>query len=641
MKKKINRRLGIMLVMLFVIYMLFGQVTQLLQLQNRVVGESQIMARQLAQLVERAGVAGSKDEAVWNEVLSFVALDEESELLIADASTGVVLGATDEQFMQKSLEEIGFVPLQYERFGIGFHITINDESYYGVFFGYDGVLYGRLKEQGSIYQPLRAPTALMPLVSVLLFLILGISISRYANDNLTRPLTHLGELMRRFTDGERDVMFSAGKTEIGELQQMAGCMNQIQDTVMELQAQLDEHRQLLALESERADVAMAAKRVFLERMSHDIRTPMNGIIGMTAIAEAYIDDTERVRDALAKIDVSSKQLLGMLNDVLDMSMIESGRLDLTEENFQLADLINQTIEDLRPMAEERQHQLIVEVKGLVHEHVVGSPKRVRTIFTNIIENSVKYTPKGGMIRVTIAELPSEIRYAGRYSFLFEDNGIGMTPEAVEHIFEPFERVANDQRAGAIRGMGLGLPIVKSMVELMNGSIEVESHKDSGSKLSVTISLKLQRRAEGVATRMVKQEVRPEDFCREHYSDKRVLVVEDHEPSSEIASEVLKMVGIEVEQVYNGQQAVLRMTEVPEGYFDMILMDIQMPVMDGYIATRMIRGMKREDVQHLPIIALTELSSGKDIAAIRAAGMDDCITKPLQVERLKEIFMQWM
>lgn len=641
MKKKINRRVFLTLFMLFVIYMLFGQVTQLLQLQKQVVGESAIISRQLAQLVKRAGVSEAEDESVWNEVLSFVTLDEESELLLADASTGEVLGTTAEQFEHQTLEEIGFVPVQYEHPGSSFHITISDESYYGVFYEYDGVLYGRLKKQGAIYQPLHAPTFLMPLISALLFTILGISICRYANDNLARPLTHLREQIRRFADGERDVLFSTGKTEFCELQQMASYMNQIQDTVMELQAQLDEHRQLLALESERADVAMTAKRVFLERMSHDIRTPMNGIISMTAIAETSIDDKERVRDALGKIDGSSKQLLGMLDDVLDMSTIESGRLDLTEENFQLADLINQTIAELRPMAEARQHQLIVDVKKLVHEHVVGSPKRVRTIFENIIENAVKYTPKGGVIRVTIAELPSEIRYAGRYSFVFEDNGIGMTPETVEHIFEPFERVANDKRTGGIRGMGLGLAIVKNVVELMNGSIQVESHKETGSKFSVTISLKLQRRAEGVATRMVKHEAHLQDFSRDQFSDKRVLVVEDHELSSEITSEVLKMAGIEVEQAYNGQQAVVRMTEVPEGYFDLILMDIQMPVMDGYIAARMIRGMKREDVKHLPIIALTATSSGEDMEAVRAAGMDDCIAKPLQLERLKEIFMQWM
>lgn len=641
MKKKINRRLAVMFVMSFVIYMLFGQMTQLLQLQKNVVRESEIIISQLARTAEQMNVSGSEDESGWNKVLSFAVPDEAVKMLIVDSATEKVLGATAEELSGKTLRELGFMPNEYRKYGNGFHVSIDDETYYGVFYEYDGVLYGRFKSQGVIYQPLHAPTVMMPLVVTVILLILGTGIGRYANENIAKPLTCLGEAIRRFADGERDVSFSTGKTDFDEIQQMGSCMNQIQDKIAGMQAQLAEHQQLLKIESERADVATAAKKVFLSRVSHDIRTPMNGIIGMTAIAEENIGDEERVRDALAKIDASGKQLLTMLNDVLDMSMIESGRLDMTEENFQLADLINETIKKLRPMAEARQHQLLVEVKGLMHEHVVGEPRRVQAIFTNIIENSVKYTPKGGTIRVTIAELPSAIRYVGRYSFVFEDNGIGMTQEMVQRIFEPFERESNDRRAGMIRGMGLGLPIVKNVVELMNGSIQVESEPDTGSRFRVVISLKLQRRAEGVATRIQKNEVRLEDFHRENYSDRRVLVVEDHELSSEIAAEVLKMAGVEVEQVFNGQQAVLRMTEVPEGYFDLIFMDIQMPVMDGYIATRMIRNMKREDVRQLPIIAMTALSSGEDREAASQAGMDDYIVKPLELDRLKKMLMKWL
>ena len=641
MKKKINRRLAIALLMSFVIYMLFGQVTQLLQLQNDVVRESQIVIEQLAKIAEWEQVTGSKDEAVWNEILSVVALNENSELLVADAQTEQVIGTTAEAFSGKKLTEIGLLPMEYRKFGRGFHVSLDDGNYYGVFYEYDGLLYGRLKEQGAIYQPLRAPTVFMPITVAIFMLVLGIGISRYANENITRPLTRLSDAIRRFTDGEQQLSFAPGKTDFEEIRQMGSYMNQLQEMQRNMQMELDEHKQLLAIESERADVATAAKRVFLARMSHDIRTPMNGIIGMTAIAEANLEDPDRVRDALAKIEASGKQLLAMLNDVLDMSMIESGRLDLKEEDFQLADLINRTIAQLRKVAEERQHQLIVDVKRLVHEHVVGSPERVQAIFINIIENSVKYTPRGGTIRVTIKELPSEVKYAGKYSFVFEDNGIGMAPEMVKHIFEPFERESNDQRTGSIRGMGLGLPLVKNIVELLNGSIKVESEPDVGSKFSVIICLKLQRRAEGVATRMVRNEVRIEDFRKEDYSDKRVLIVEDHDLSGEIASEVLGMTGMEVEQLQNGQQAVLRMGEVPEGYFDLVLMDIQMPVMDGYIATRMIRNMKRDDVKQLPIIAMTALSSSEDMEAARMAGMDGYITKPLELDRLKEILMKWL
>ena len=641
MKKKINRRLAVSLVMLFVIYMLFGQVTQLLQLQKDVVRESEIIIGQMAKIVEQTGLSGSKDEAVWNGVLSLAALDEQSVMLIADASTEKVLGTTAEQFEGKSLETLGILPVKYREFGEGFHVTIGDEAYYGVFYEYDGLLYGRLKEQGAIYQPLHAPTVLMPLIALVLLTMLGIGISRYTNTNITRPLTQLGEDLRRFMDGGKNVTFSTGKTDLEEIQQLGSCMNRIQDIVTNTQVQLEKHRELIKIESERADVATAAKRVFLSRMSHDIRTPMNGIIGMATLAETNIDDAECVRDSLTKIDESGKQLLSMLDDVLDMSMIESGRFDLTEENFQLADLINQTITELRPLAESRQHQLLVEVKGLVHEHVVGAPQRVREIFTNIIENSVKYTPRGGIIRVTIAELPSEIRYAGKYSFIFEDNGIGMTPDTVEHVFEPFVRESNRQNSGSSRGMGLGLPIVKNIVELMNGSIQVESEPETGSKFSVIISLKLQKRAEGVATRMVKNEIRLEDFDRENYSDKRALVVEDDATDDGTTLKALGMAGIEVEQVPSGQQAVLRMSEVPEGYFDLILMDTQMPVMDGYIATRMIRNMKRDDVKRLPIIAMAAVSTGKDRETARQAGMDGYIVKPVELDRLKEILMKWL
>lgn len=482
---------------------------------------------------------------------------------------------------------------------------------------------------------------LTPLVVGALLLVTGICLAKYIDQNLTKPLTKMNEDLHGFTNNDQTITLQMQRSEMPELRQMCSYFARTQEMIAGQREQLVRYQELLAMEAERADMANAAKRVFLSRMSHDIRTPMNGIIGMTAIAEGHIDEKERVLDALSKIDKSSKQLLEMLNGVLDMSMIESGRLDLTEEEFQLADLINRTIDSLRPAAQARQHHLTVDVKKLVHEHVVGAPERVQLIFTNIIENAVKYTPKGGTLRVTIAELPSEIRYVGKYSFVFEDNGIGMTKDAIEHIFEPFERVTEDRRAEQIDGVGLGLSLVKNIVQLMNGTIEVESEPERGSKFTVTINLKLQKRAEGVATRMVKKEVHLEDFRKEDYSDKRVLVVEDNELSCEVAVEVLGLTGIEAEHVGNGQLAVLRMTEVPEGYFDMILMDIQMPVMDGYIATRMIRNLKRNDVKRLPIVAMTALSSGEDVAVAKEAGMDEYITKPLELEQLQEVLMKWL
>ena len=641
MKKKINRRLAAVLVMLFAVYMLFGQLTQLSQIQKSVVKESEIIARQLAQMIERTDARGMENASVWKEMLFIAAPDDGSVLLIADEATEQILGATVESFENQTLSGLGILPVEYQAYGKGFSVTIGDITYYGVLCEYDGLLYGRLVNRGAMYRKLNAPAVIMPFLAALLFIILGIGISRYTNKNIVRPIVQNSATVQKMANGDLDVVFTTGKSELPEIQQEGSCLNRIRDTIRSQQMKLSQCEQLLAMEMERADMANAAKKVFLMRMSHDIRTPMNGIIGMTVVAQEHIDDTERVKNALAKIDQSSKRLLSMMEDILDMSMIESGRMDMTEQDFQLADLIRETVEQLRPMAELRRHQLTVEVKNLTHEYVVGSPERVQTIFNNIIENAVKYTPKGGMIRVTIQELPSEIRYAGKYLFVFEDNGIGMSKEASEHVFEPFECAQDDQCAGELRGMGLGLPIVKSIVQMMNGSIQVESVPGNGSKFSVTINLKLQKRAEGVASHIVRNEVKPEDFRKENYADKRVLVVEDNDLSGEVASELLEMTGVEVERVNNGQQAVLRMTEVPEGYFDMLFMDVEMPVMDGYIATRMIRHMKRDDVKRIPIIAMTTLAEQENVEAAKRAGMDEHMTKPLELERLKEILMKWL
>lgn len=641
MKKKINRRLAAVLVMLFAVYMLFGQLTQLSQIQKSVVKESEIIARQLAQMIARTDARGMENASVWKEMLSIAAPDDGSVLLIADEATEQILGATVESFENQTLSGLGILPVEYQAYGKGFSVTIGDITYYGVLCEYDGLLYGRLVNRGAMYRKLNAPAVIMPFLAALLFIILGIGISRYTNKNIVRPIVQNSATVQKMANGDLDVVFTTGKSELPEIQQEGSCLNRIRDTIRSQQMKLSQCEQLLAMEMERADMANAAKKVFLMRMSHDIRTPMNGIIGMTVVAQEHIDDTERVKNALAKIDQSSKRLLSMMEDILDMSMIESGRMDMTEQDFQLADLIRDTVEQLRPMAELRRHQLTVEVKNLTHEYVVGSPERVQTIFNNIIENAVKYTPKGGMIRVTIQELPSEIRYAGKYLFVFEDNGIGMSKEAIEHVFEPFECAQDDQCAGEPRGMGLGLPIVKSIVQMMNGSIQVESVPGNGSKFSVTINLKLQKRTEGVASHIVRNEVKPEDFRKENYADKRVLVVEDNDLSGEVASELLEMTGVEVERVNNGQQAVLRMTEVPEGYFDMLFMDVEMPVMDGYIATRMIRHMKRDDVKRIPIIAMTTLAEQENVEAAKRAGMDEHMTKPLELERLKEMLMKWL
>lgn len=478
-------------------------------------------------------------------------------------------------------------------------------------------------------------------ITALAMCVMGLLVAIYIHRMITDPVKKLDEAMTKLAEGKPQMNMLGCGNSMPELSRVVINIDRTAQMMSQQQEQLENQQELLALESERADLAGAAKRAFLTRISHDIRTPMNGIIGMTAVAELHIGERERVLDALGKIDNSGKQLLEMLDDILDMSMLESGRLDLTEENFRLTDTISHAVDLLRPMAQARSHQLTIETTGLQHDYVVGAPERVQAIFSNIIENSIKYTPRGGQIHVTVDEMQSELRFAGKYRFTFEDNGIGMTKEAAQHVFEPFERVWEDRRTEEIKGMGLGLSLVKNMVQLMNGTIEVASEPESGTRIVVVIHLKLQKHVAESSLNAVKKEVNIEDFQKENYQDKRILLAEDNELSREIVQEMLGLTGMQVDYAENGQQAVMRIAEAPENYYQLIFMDVQMPVMDGYIATRMIRGLERQDVKTIPIIAMTALALEEDVQEARQAGMDDHVAKPLQLERIQEILLKWL
>ena len=632
MKKKINRRLAASIVVAFFIYILLSQFAQIFIAQGKMVRDSAYTAEQIARIMESAQLPNTRDTGPWEAAFSLINAEHGTVILAIDPETTRVLGAAGKNLAGKTAEELDMPEGAYRKMGHGFHATIENISYYGI-------VYGRLIDMKKMYGAQGVAVILNLLFAVLALAVLGWSFSKYLDRNLIRPLIQVNRDLEKIAGGDLKAFVNAHT--MPELSVLSDQINRVKENTFALQLQEKKQQQLLAVEAERADAANAAKRVFLSRMSHNIRTPMNGIIGMTAIAEAHIDEKDRVLDALGKIDDSSKQLLSLINEVLDMSMMEFGQMTLLEEEFQLSSLVDETIEELRPFVETREHQLVVETNNLVHDYVVGAPGRVREIFTNIIDNAVKYTPRGGRIRVTISELPADIRYAGKYLFVFEDNGIGMEPEVAARIFEPFEGAKNDQYSGEIQGTGLGLSIVKSIVQLMNGSIEVESVPEEGSRFSVTISLKLQKREAGEEVSAEKYEVRLEDFREEDYSDKRVLLVEDNELNREIATEILGMTGITIEEAFDGQQAVLRMTEVPEGYFDLILMDIQMPVMDGYIATRMIRNMQRTDTKKLPIIAMTANAFPEDVEAAKASGMDEHIAKPLELDRLKEVLMKWL
>ena len=532
-----------------------------------------------------------------------------------------------------------------------------------------------------------------------------------------------------------------------------------------------ERQQEMALQAafDAAEAASRAKTDFLSNMSHDIRTPMNGIIGMTAIAAAHIDDRERVQDSLQKITQASKHLLSLINEVLDMSKIESGKVDLVEEEFNLSELVDNLLTIANPQIEAHRHELSVNISGVAHEAVIGDSLRIQKVFTNLMGNAVKFTPDGGKIQLTITERPSNQAKVGCFEFVFEDNGIGMSQEYLEHIFEPFSR-AEDERVGKIQGTGLGMPISRNIVRMMGGDIRVESKMGVGSRFTVMIYLKLQdadelaseqfvdlpvlvadddelslesccgmlndlgMRAEGVltgakaveqvvrrhgqkqdyfaciidwkmpdmdgiaTTRAIRQQVGSEvpiiiisaydwsDIEQEaraaganafiskplfrsrlartfstlmgdaqprgpetplaamealDLTGRRVLLVEDNDLNAEIATEVLKMTGIAVEHAQDGIEAVDMMAASPEGYYDMVLMDIQMPRMNGYDATRAIRAMSRRDCKQIPVIAMTANAFAEDVQAARTVGMNEHIAKPLDLNALARSLRRWL
>ena len=396
-----------------------------------------------------------------------------------------------------------------------------------------------------------------------------------------------------------------------------------------------EIQQVLRDAIDSANASSKAKSDFLSSMSHDIRTPMNGIIGMTAIATAHLDDRERVEDCLKKISEASSHLLSLINEVLDMNKIESGKVELNEENFNLSELVDTLLAMTKVQLENHHHTLNVNIADVVHENVIGDSHRIQQVFVNLMSNAIKYTPDGGTISLTVAERPTNAHGVACYEFVFEDNGIGMTEDFQKHLFEPFTR-ANDKKTAAIQGTGLGMTITQSLVRMMGGDIQVKSRPGEGSRFAVTIYLKF--------LDVQNAEAHKEDPLKNledlKFEGKRILLVEDHPVNAEIAKNVLQMTGLEVEWVMDGEAAVERMAGSNEGEFDLVFMDIQMPNMDGYQATAAIRAMTTY-ARRIPIVAMTANAFADDIRKAKEVGMNDHISKPIDFKELAKILQKWI
>ena len=514
--------------------------------------------------------------------------------------------------------------------------------------------------------------------------------------------------------------------------------------------------------------ANQAKTSFLSAMSHDIRTPMNAIIGFSEIAITHMDDKEKVMDCLEKILTSSNHLLELINDVLDMSRIESGKATLQEKECSLSQVVHDLVQMVLPQIKAKRIKLFADTFNVRNEDVIADPLKLNQIFLNILGNAVKFTPSGGSIFLQICQMPSEKEEYGSYKFIFKDTGIGMSEEFLEHIFEPFEREKNSVKQG-IEGTGLGMSIVKDTVDMMGGTIQIKSAKGQGSEFVIGLDLKLQNNVpkrekiqelEGKRalivdddfntcnsiTRMLEQiGVRSEwttssresifriqkaredgdefqvyivnwnmplmdgiettrkirrivgeeapiimltasdwadveneakeagitTFCnkplfqsdlekvllkvnhlaeekkvpilstKKQYVGKRVLVTDDNVLNREIAHEILTDAGFLVEGAENGSVAVKMVRQSEEGWYDLVLMDVQMPVMDGHEATKEIRKLSRKDVGTLPIIAMTANAFDEDKELALQSGMNAYITKPLNLEKLFEILSDYI
>ncbi|MDO4275383.1 MAG: ATP-binding protein [Eubacteriales bacterium] len=396
----------------------------------------------------------------------------------------------------------------------------------------------------------------------------------------------------------------------------------------------EKNKKALLAAYEAAQKANEAKSNFLAQMSHDIRTPMNAIIGMTAIACQNLHNPEKIKDCLNKIDLSSKYLLSLINDILDMSKIEKGKIELVSEPFSLTKLMEEVEAIVKSEASEKELRIQFNIQDLVCDTLIGDSSRIRQVLINLTGNAVKYTPMGGTITVTAKEACH--RLSGECSLVLtvEDNGIGMDKEFLDFVFVPFAREDNSQ-VRHIQGTGLGMSIANGLVTAMQGSIIAESEKGSGTRFVVTLNLKAVSDGTSYSTddQYLPFPSGDDNVPFTFPSACNILVAEDNSLNMEIVCTFLRNAGLKVSCAANGQEAFDTFISSPVGTYDAILMDLQMPVMDGYTAARKIRSCIHPEAKTIPIIALTANAFTEDIAKTLAAGMNDHVSKPINYQNL--------
>ena len=397
------------------------------------------------------------------------------------------------------------------------------------------------------------------------------------------------------------------------------------------------HQQMKENEQARqaAEQANKAKSEFLSNMSHDIRTPMNGIVGMTAVAMANLDNPQQVQNCLTKISLSSKHLLGLINDILDMSKIESGKMTLVSEPVSLKEMVDGITNIVQPQVNVKKQTFEVTADNLYAGYVLSDSVRLNQVLLNLLGNAVKFTPDGGAIRLKLAEevSPKGNEYV-RLHLYVTDTGIGMTPEFKTKVFESFMREDN-ARVQKTEGAGLGMAITKYIVDAMSGSIEVASEVGKGTEFHVTLDLKKVEEPEIEA----QEESAPDDDGE--LVGKRILLAEDNDLNWEIAQELLSGLGLELEWAEDGQICLDKFQASPAGYYDAILRDIRMPKMNGYETTRAIRALDRTDAASVPIIAMSADAFEEDIRRCMESGMNAHVAKPIDMREVTKILRKFV
>ena len=413
-----------------------------------------------------------------------------------------------------------------------------------------------------------------------------------------------------------------------------GFINDVQGAkkcIVDLSDRTGEHQTTLAVKAalEIAEKASKAKTDFLSNMSHDIRTPMNAIIGITTLMKNELHQPEKLAEHLGKLETSGQLLLGIINDILDMSRIESGKTTLNVEKMNLTQQISQLDSVIRQQAGQRRQTFTVETH-VQHENVLGDSNRLKQVLMNILSNAVKYTPNGGHIRLEIDELTHTEHYT-KYRFVVQDDGIGMSEEFQKTLFEPFTR---EEKSGTnkVQGTGLGMAITKSIVDLMGGTIHVESTTGKGTRFEVVLEFPIDAEADTVQETQVPPE---EEETASPLSGMKFLCAEDNAINAEILEMLLEANGASCTICANGQEIVDAFASVKPGDYDMILMDVQMPVMDGLEATRRIRSSENPLGKTIPILAMTANAFLEDMQKSREAGMDEHLSKPVDISALEQ------